>query len=328
MKNYNSIDLTKFILSIFVITIHCYIVPTIQQPLLRDICMMIQYTAVPLFFCFTGYFLFRRVLLAPEGAKKNIKRAWLRFGKLYLIWFIIYSVIIDGQGGGGGGVCVWGGVNILHNLFCRGYNHLWYLWSGLYCIPIIYLLLKIKIKPTAIFIIGIIAYIFFRVYSHYGSVDNPQGICRLFAYIWEHHLFNVFGICNGLCYLSMGLLFAQKGTTKNKRWLFTLFILGILLSIPDRNRTLGIGMILITYVACNLILNWNLKMNKNIAMQFREASTFIYVVHEATIALTSKWLSVNQLNGWIACVLFTVFSAFLFIKLKEQKGFSWLKQLI
>ena len=315
MKNYNSIDLTKFILSIFVITIHCYIVPTIQQPLLRDICMMIQYTAVPLFFCFTGYFLFRRVLLAPEGAKKNIKRAWLRFGKLYLIWFIIYSVIIDG-------------VNILHNLFCRGYNHLWYLWSGLYCIPIIYLLLKIKIKPTAIFIIGIIAYIFFRVYSHYGSVDNPQGICRLFAYIWEHHLFNVFGICNGLCYLSMGLLFAQKGTTKNKRWLFTLFILGILLSIPDRNRTLGIGMILITYVACNLILNWNLKMNKNIAMQFREASTFIYVVHGATIALTSKWLSVNQLNGWIACVLFTVFSAFLFIKLKEQKGFSWLKQLI
>ena len=48
-------------------------------------------------------------------------------------------------------VCVGGGVNILHNLFCRGYNHLWYLWSGLYCIPIIYLLLKIKIKPTAIF---------------------------------------------------------------------------------------------------------------------------------------------------------------------------------
>ena len=90
MKNYNSIDLTKFILSIFVITIHCYIVPTIQQPLLRDICMMIQYTAVPLFFCFTGYFL-------------------LRFGKLYLIWFIIHSVIIDGQGGGGGGVCVGGG---------------------------------------------------------------------------------------------------------------------------------------------------------------------------------------------------------------------------
>ena len=87
MKNYNSIDLTKFILSIFVITIHCYIVPTIQQPLLRDICMMIQYTAVPLFFCFTGYFLFRRVLLAPEGAKKNIKRAWLRFGKLYLIFY-------------------------------------------------------------------------------------------------------------------------------------------------------------------------------------------------------------------------------------------------
>ena len=117
MKNYNSIDLTKFILSIFVITIHCYIVPTIQQPLLRDICMMIQYTAVPLFFCFTGYFLFRRVLLAPEGAKKNIKRAWLRFGKLYLIWFIIYSVIIDGQGGGGGGV--WGGGGKFFKKFMR-----------------------------------------------------------------------------------------------------------------------------------------------------------------------------------------------------------------
>lgn len=101
MKNYKSIDLTKFILSIFVITIHCYIVPTIQQPLLRDICMMLQYTAVPLFFCFTGYFLFRKVILTPEEAKKNIKRAWLRFGKLYLIWFVIYSVIVDRMGGDG-----------------------------------------------------------------------------------------------------------------------------------------------------------------------------------------------------------------------------------
>ncbi|MBV3725186.1 acyltransferase family protein, partial [Bacteroides uniformis] len=144
MKNYNSIDLTKFILSIFVITIHCYIVPTIQQPLLRDICMMIQYTAVPLFFCFTGYFLFRRVLLAPEGAKKNIKRAWLRFGKLYLIWFIIYSVIIDGQGGGDGGVCVCvcggggGGGKIFQNFFFGGGKLFLGFGVGFFCFCVVF----------------------------------------------------------------------------------------------------------------------------------------------------------------------------------------------
>lgn len=109
MKNYNSIDLTKFILSIFVINhtlLYCsyYSTAFIAGYMHDD--TIYSSTAV---FCFTGYFLFRRVLLAPEGAKKNIKRAWLRFGKLYLIWFIIYSVIIDGQGGGDGGVCVWGG---------------------------------------------------------------------------------------------------------------------------------------------------------------------------------------------------------------------------
>ena len=51
-KNYDTFDLIKFILSIFIISIHSGIVPDILIPVVR--------TAVPLFFMISSYLFFNK----------------------------------------------------------------------------------------------------------------------------------------------------------------------------------------------------------------------------------------------------------------------------
>lgn len=61
MRNYYLMDIAKFVFSLFVITIHCYIVQTIANPVLQGTLSLIQGLAVPSFFCFTGFLLFKKL---------------------------------------------------------------------------------------------------------------------------------------------------------------------------------------------------------------------------------------------------------------------------
>lgn len=49
MTVYKSIDIMKFIMALFVVTIHCYIIEKIQIDFLNRICTSIIYSAVPFF---------------------------------------------------------------------------------------------------------------------------------------------------------------------------------------------------------------------------------------------------------------------------------------
>lgn len=175
---------------------------------------------------------------------------------------------------------------------------------------------------------GLILYIFFRIYSHYGSMENPTGINAIFAYVWKNHLFNVFGICNGFCYLALGMMVALTKPMTNKVQLTILFIVGVLLSIPDRNRALGLGMIPIVYVLfCQLLHN-----NKNISTKktliLRQMSIVIYLMHPLIINIVSYWIPANRIDGWISILIGNVILSYCYVNLEKVKGFRWLNKLI
>ena len=81
-KEYNSLDILKFVLSILIMVIHTGIDKTIISPLLR--------IAVPLFFIISSFFFFSKINSISEKEKPA---ALLRFVKrnlgLYLFWAII-----------------------------------------------------------------------------------------------------------------------------------------------------------------------------------------------------------------------------------------------
>ena len=81
MKKYDVLDLTKFILSFFVLAIHAYIFPHILYPWLR--------IAVPMYFVMSSFFLFSKIRITGEESRKAIVRNYItRQMKFYLFWFI------------------------------------------------------------------------------------------------------------------------------------------------------------------------------------------------------------------------------------------------
>ena len=56
MKNYNSIDLIKFIMALCVVTIHTYIVDSMKPSQLQDTLYSLIRSAVPFFFITSGVF--------------------------------------------------------------------------------------------------------------------------------------------------------------------------------------------------------------------------------------------------------------------------------
>ena len=71
-KKYNTIDLTKFIMAIFVIAVHTYPLVGINNTTVLDVYKSIVYIAVPFFFIVSSYFLFMKVNKFDEDKGKEI----------------------------------------------------------------------------------------------------------------------------------------------------------------------------------------------------------------------------------------------------------------
>ena len=87
-KEYNSLDILKFVLSIFVLVIHSEIDKTIISPLLR--------IAVPIFFIVSSYLFFSKVSSLNEEKQRifALKRLVKRNIMLYLFWVVVQLPII------------------------------------------------------------------------------------------------------------------------------------------------------------------------------------------------------------------------------------------
>jgi peptidoglycan/LPS O-acetylase OafA/YrhL len=76
-KNYDVLDLTKFILSFLIVAIHTSLFPHILYPWLR--------VAVPLFFVISSFLLFSKINSSTSVDKRKIVRKFIvRQIKLYL----------------------------------------------------------------------------------------------------------------------------------------------------------------------------------------------------------------------------------------------------
>ena len=70
MRNYNSIDLMKFVMALCVVTIHTYIVDGMNPSFLRDILHSLIRNAVPFFFITSSFFIMKR------ERDTDVKRYW------------------------------------------------------------------------------------------------------------------------------------------------------------------------------------------------------------------------------------------------------------
>lgn len=84
----DAFDLYKSVLALLVIAIHTVMITKI--PTINFILVPIVRLAVPLFFLFSGYFLFGKLQRTPKAQQWGvIKHSFVRYWQLYLFWFII-----------------------------------------------------------------------------------------------------------------------------------------------------------------------------------------------------------------------------------------------
>ena len=88
-KNYNSIDLMKFIMALCVVTIHTYIVDSMKSSILQDFLYSFIRSAVPFFFITSAYFVMQR------NENGGILKYWKRIFQLYLFWSVINFISVS-----------------------------------------------------------------------------------------------------------------------------------------------------------------------------------------------------------------------------------------
>lgn len=131
MKNYNSIDLIKFIMALCVVTIHTCIVDSMSS-LVQDILYSLIRSAVPFFFITSAYFVMQR------NGKDGILKYWKRIFQLYLSWSVINFISVSLLSHS---LCIENVQTYIYQIFFNGYGVLWYLWGILIALP---LLIKLR----------------------------------------------------------------------------------------------------------------------------------------------------------------------------------------
>ena len=162
---YNAFDVAKFICSILVVMIH---VPPFGQQANVNFFSYLNFglsqclcrIAVPLFFIFNGFFLYRKTSLDNFSIKPT-KKYFVHILKLYLLWSLLYFPLNL--------------INILKNpthitfelviyiknVICLGsHKHLWYLNALLGAVAIVSFLLHNNWSPKKILCTASVFYVF------------------------------------------------------------------------------------------------------------------------------------------------------------------------
>lgn len=132
MKNFNSIDLTKFVMALCVVTIHTFIVDCMESSLLQDSLYSLIRSAVPFFFITSAYFVMQR------NEKDGILKYWKRIFQLYISWSLITFISVSLLNHS---LCIENVQTCIYQILFNGYSVLWYLWGILIALP---LLIKLR----------------------------------------------------------------------------------------------------------------------------------------------------------------------------------------
>lgn len=172
-------DITKFIMSIVVVSIHTNALYSLGNILNRIICQGLSRIAVPLFFMVSAYFLYYK----KGNSFISVKNFILRILKLYIFYFIlffpyIFYIRIWKYKSNGWGYALWNFISGL--LFSSSFPGSWYLNAMI--IASLFCLLVNKGKTARIFVVilSVSGYIFSCITSNYQALLGSGGGGRLY----------------------------------------------------------------------------------------------------------------------------------------------------
>lgn len=315
-KEYNSLDILKFVLSIFVLVIHSGIDKTVISPLLR--------IAVPSFFLISSYLFFSKVAKLSDDKEKQ--KALVRLVKrnifLYLFWVVCQlPLIIYGhhyhidffQKG------IWSTLKII--LLGQGFTGSWYIITLVVGSVLIYFASK-KISAGCLVVLTLPLYIMCCFTTNYRGAFGEASFLIQFNTAYENITQCVFNtsLPGGLFWIAVGNYLARNAIQVKTYVLNILLAILVVLIAVERVFIVKLGwqylddcyftLILLCPTIFLFVKHHQVVFKSR--FRFREMSTLIYVTHGACgriVGFLLKAAAIEALQNELVKVSITIAAA-------------------
>lgn len=325
-KNYNGVDLLKFICALLVFIIH--IPPFIVEQSICDkfVNLVLQHCvcrlAVPFFFVSSGFFLFKKMPLYKLD-KDIIKIKCFNILRLLGIWYVL--------------------------AFAGGTGHLWYLGAMVTAIILLSICLHFRIRLGCIYAIAGVLYGIGLLGDSYYGIIAPLESVAIIKLIFETYEFVFFttrnGVFMGFIFVLMGATFASNkifikprtaliGLVVSLFCLISEFLLLEFHKIPN-GHNMYVFLLPATFFLFSFATSMELK-DHSIYKHLRRIGTLFYFTHLLFIALTAwaiktidKYCGVGLAQyQFILALLLTLSVAILVDWLSHKEKFRWINWII
>lgn len=335
-KNYDVLDLTKFILSFFVVAIHAEIFPQVLYPWLR--------IAVPIFFIISSFLFYSKMTdLTKEQQLASIKKYIKRNLILYFVWFVVllpFTIVSRIEWFDNG---VLNGIvySIRGLVFGSTFRASWFIMAGIIAMTLVFFASK-KIKASVLLVVAFLLYLVCCLVTGYNSII--MGTRLEVLYYISKYIFDgiATSFVSALIWVLIGKFIAENELRLSRFHL----IIGIAVSMIllyfehyllmrylDATQAGSCYVALVpfcTYVMLGIISLDKIKIK--LTKILRNISTLIYVSHCAVLMCVSfVFKKIIEIDSKLAVFLVTsiiiLMVSYILIKLSEKPKLKFLKKL-
>lgn len=323
-RNYNSIDLVKFIMAFAVIAIHTGLKDAFSTDTTKQITDQIINLGVPFFFLSSGYLIASK-METPCNSENNIrmlKNYLVKILKLYLVWMTIYLPMT---------VFVYFRDHVLplraFLLIIKGYVltgeqynawHFWYLLSTIVTVVVIIIMTRMKVKPEGLMILSVIGfictYILHKVPELGGSLPF---VLRAVRKILEYNLINN-RVFYGFVYIPIGMCIFRHKIPVIINWI--MMIGGFAANIFINGVGADIFLAIVPAVGLFGIVETIRLSDKKVFPFLRRMSTYIYLVHMYMWTFFYVFFLGGEAYGLIPFVFTSILSVLVALIIVGVKG--------
>lgn len=320
-KILSGLDVVKFIMALFIVDSHVkgYLItsPIVQNYVIHPI----ESLAVPTFFVISSFLFFRKARYA-EYQMNLVWHFMKRLCILYLFWCVVWSPIIYLQKEYFHPITIWVPFYIIRDFFFGSmFDASWFLGALLVGVPVVCGLGRLLKKD--VLVISVSLFVFLVLHN----IEKFPEEWRFFFEWYNTFELPQLSFWGGLLWIALGYVLANKsvvarmkGVRNEVAWVAVLLFLILSFFIPIVPKILCVVAL---FVAA---YTWQLPEHPQLYRRFRTYSILFYVIHDCFKKIP------KQLFGWEnGPLLFIVTIAFCFLasevimRMKDVKGFGWLR---
>lgn len=303
-KQYQALDLFKFLCAILIILLHTSPLGSYSTLLSFGIRHVLTTVAVPCFFIISGFLFFEKfnTLSSKEEQNQYAKKYLWRLITLYLIWSAIYFVfvLIRWYRKGFSAALV---LTYIKDFFLEGsYSTIWFLLALIGAMALVFILQK-KLRYTTIFGISLAVYIVTLLgTSYYGIASKIPFLKAVFDVYYSVFDTMKNALLFGFVFVALGAVLSEKKDTivLSQKKTAVLIVVSWLLLAAEQGLRMVIGsskssdtvimLLPLSFFLCLFCIRTELK-DRPVYAKLRKYSMCMFLCQRIPMSIVDFWFS-------------------------------------